>query len=51
MCGIVRRPGSLEKAREKGPGFDAYCGAPVQHILPDVDNDKDDEHEEAYKDG
>ena len=49
MCGVVRRPGSLEKAGRKGPGFDSHRGA--KHILPDVDDNKDDEHEEACRDG
>ena len=39
-----------EHVRGKSPGFDYRCGAPVQHILLDIDDDEDDEHEEADKD-
>ena len=49
--GVVGRLGSPENARGKGPGFDSRCGAPVQHILRDIDDDdEDDEHEGDHKD-
>ena len=49
--GVVGCLGSPENARGKGPGFDSRCGAPVQHILRDIDDDdEDDEHEGAHKD-
>ena len=44
-------PGHSRKHRGKGRGFDSNRGAPVRHILFDVDDDNEDnEHEEDYKD-
>ena len=51
-------PGLCRKRRGKGPGFDSSQGAPVQHILLDIDEDEDEddeheeheEHEEDHKD-
>ena len=36
--------------QRKGSRFDSHRGAPVQHILLDIDDDEDDEHEEDHKD-
>ena len=42
--GVVRRPGSPEKCREKGPGFDFRRGASVYHILKiKIENEDEDD--------
>ncbi len=47
---VVRRPGSSENAEGKGSGFDSRRSAPVQHILLDLDDSEDAEHEGCRKD-
>ena len=47
---VVRRPGSSENAEGKGSGFDSRRSAPVQHILLDLDDSEDAEHEGGRKD-
>ena len=39
--GVVRHPGFRENIGGKGPAFDSRRGAPVQHILLDIDDDED----------
>ncbi len=47
--GWCSEPGFSKRHRGKDSGFDSCCGASVQHILLDIDDDKD-ECGENYKD-
>ena len=42
--------GLSRRGRGKGPGFDSCCGEPLQHILLDIDDYENDEHDGGHKD-
>ena len=46
--GVVRCPGPLENG--KGSGFDWGRGAPIEHILLDIDDEADEDKDEDDKD-
>ena len=51
MCGSLFGARALQKTPGgKGSGFDSRRGAPVQHILLDIDDDEGDEHEGDHED-